>query len=130
MGGLGITGVGVDLVSIPRIEVMVDRWGRRFLERVFTGAEIEYCRSRYAPAGSLAARFAAKEAFIKAVSPAGPGGIRYRDVEVVMSDDGVPGLRLHGRAKAALGRSEALISISHEGELAVAVVITCPEVKT
>jgi holo-[acyl-carrier protein] synthase len=123
-------GVGIDLVSITRIERMVRRWGRRFLERVFTGEEIEYCESRYAPAGSLAARFAAKEAFIKAVSGVGPGGIRYRDVEVVMNDDGVPVLRPHGKAKTALGGSHVRVSLSHEGDLAVAIVITCPEVKS
>jgi holo-[acyl-carrier protein] synthase len=129
MGGPGDLGVGIDLVSIGRIERMVGRWGRRFLERVFTRDEIEYCDSRYAPAGSLAARFAAKEAFIKAVSGARPGGIRYRDVEVVVNDSGVPGLRPRGTAKAALDGSYARLSLSHEGDLAIAIVITCPEVQ-
>ena len=130
MGGPGSLGVGIDLVSITRIERMVGRWGRRFLDRVFTRHEIEYCEGRYAPAGSLAARFAAKEAFIKAVSGLRPGGIRYRDVEVVVNDHGVPRLRSHGTAKTALGRSHARVSLSHEGDLAVAIVITCPEVKS
>jgi holo-[acyl-carrier protein] synthase len=107
---------------------MIGRWGRRFLERVFTRDEIEYCEGRYAPAGSLAARFAAKEAFIKAVSGAVPGGIRYRDVEVVVDDRGAPRLRPHGPAKNALCGSGARVSLSHEGDLAVAIVITCPEV--
>ncbi len=128
MGGTGSPGVGIDLVSIARIERMVGEWGRRFLERVFTSEEIEYCQSRYAPAGSLAARFAAKEAFIKAVSAVGPVGIRYRDVEVVVNDHGAPRLRPHGAAKTALGGSHARVSLSHEGDLAVAIVITCPEV--
>lgn len=130
MGDPGRLGVGIDLVSIKRIELMVGRWGRRFLERVFTRAEIEYCESRYAPAGSLAARFAAKEAFIKAVSGTRPGGIRYRDVEVVVNGHGVPRLRPRGTAKTALGESHTSVSLSHEGDLAVAVVITCPEVKS
>ena len=126
----GKLGVGIDLVSIPRIERMVERWGRRFLDRVFTGAEIDYCETRYAPAGSLAARFAAKEAFIKAVSGAGSRGIRYRDVEVVVDERGVPGLKPRGTAKAAVGESHTRLSLSHEGDLAVAIVITISEVKS
>ena len=63
----GSPGVGIDLVSITRIEQMVGRWGRRFLERVFTGEEIEYCESRYAPAGSLGARVWGKATLIKSV---------------------------------------------------------------
>jgi holo-[acyl-carrier protein] synthase len=120
--------VGVDLVSVTRMEGIMARWGRKFLHRVFTADEIEYCGKRYVPARSFAARFAAKEAFVKAVSRKEPGGIRYRDVEVVMDEDGVPALRPHGTAKAALGEGYAEVSLSHEENLAVAVVITCSEV--
>jgi holo-[acyl-carrier protein] synthase len=116
-------GVGIDLVSIARIDRMVSRWGRRFLERVFTGDEIRYCETRYSSAGSLAARFAAKEAFIKAVSPSRTSGIRYRDIEIVVDDRGAPGLRPRGRAAAALAGSQASVSLSHEGDLAAATVI-------
>jgi len=130
MGDRGTLGVGIDLVSIKRIEHVVERWGRRFLERIFTDAEIDYCESRYAPAGSLAARFAAKEAFIKAVSGTGQVGIRYRDIEVVVNKRGVPGLKARGTAKAAVGESDTRVSLSHEGDLAVAIVITSPEVKS
>jgi holo-[acyl-carrier protein] synthase len=130
MGDSAKLGVGVDLVSITRIERVVDVWGRRFLERVFTSAEIDYCESRSAPAESLAARFAAKEAFIKAVSETGLTGIRYRDVEVVVDDRGVPRLRPHGTAKTAVGQSRTSVSLSHEGDLAVAIVVTSPEVKS
>jgi holo-[acyl-carrier protein] synthase len=130
MGDLGRPGVGIDLVSIKRIEGIVDRWGPRFLKRVFTRGEIEYCETRYAPAESLAARFAAKEAFIKAVSGTGPGGIRHRDVEIEVDGRGRPRLRPHGAAKTALGESGTSVSLSHEGDLAVAIVITCPEVKS
>jgi holo-[acyl-carrier protein] synthase len=130
MGGPRDTGVGIDLVSVTRIEQMLGRWGKRFLERVFTEDEIEYCEKRYAPAGSLAARFAAKEAFIKAVSAPRPVGIRYRDVEVVVDDHGAPRLRAHGAAKHALRGLRATVSLSHEGDLAVAIVITRPEVQS
>ena len=130
MGGSAKLGVGIDLVSITRIERMIEVWGRRFLERVFTSAEIDYCESRSAPAGSLAARFAAKEAFIKAVSETGARGIRYRDVEVVVDDRGVPALRPRGTAKTAVGGSHTSVSLSHEGDLAAAIVVTSPEVKS
>jgi holo-[acyl-carrier protein] synthase len=122
-------GVGVDLVSVTRIEVMLKRWGRKFLNRVYTDREIDYCVGRYHPARSLAARFAAKEAFFKAVSRSGTAGIRYRDIETVVRDDGVPELKPHGRAKTALGRRSATLSMSHEQDLAAAVVVTSPEVK-
>ena len=128
MGGPGRYSVGIDLVSVTRVERLMERWGDKFLERVFTAGEIEYCMRRYAPARSFAARFAAKEAFVKAVSAGKPGGIRYRDVEVVIGDHGVPALRPRGTAETALGKGHAQVSLSHEGDLAVAVVITCSEV--
>lgn len=128
MAGPNSYNVGIDLVSVARLEGVVARWGLKFLERVFTKAEIEYCKSRHVPARSFAARFAAKEAFVKAVSGKKPGGIRYRDVEVVVNDNGVPALRPHGTAKLALGKGHAEVSLSHEENLAVAIVITCSEV--
>jgi holo-[acyl-carrier protein] synthase len=122
-------GVGIDLVSVARIERMVDRWGMKFLSRVFTDGEIAYCAGRTRPGLSLAARFAAKEAFFKAVSRRNQGGIGYRSIEVVVSGDGRPALSAHGRAKEALGTLGAVLSISHDREIAVAVVVVSPEVK-
>jgi holo-[acyl-carrier protein] synthase len=122
--------IGIDLVSIPRMEGIVARWGGRFLERVFTAGEIEYCRRLGRPAGSLAARFAAKEAFVKAISRRAPVGLRYRDVEVVIGEGGVPSLAVHGSAMEALGRGRAEVSLSHEEDFAVAVVMICPEVES
>lgn len=120
--------VGIDLVSVARIESILDRWGERFLKRVFTGAEADYCAARHDPARSLAARFAAKEAFIKAVSKGGSRGIRYRDIEVVVGSDGTPTLRPRRAAETALGGLRASLSLSHEQDLAIAIVITSPEV--
>jgi holo-[acyl-carrier protein] synthase len=120
--------VGIDLVSVPRMEGLMARWGGRFLERVFTPGEIEYCKARHAPARSFAARFAAKEAFVKAVSHTSRGGIRYKDVEVVVGAGGIPTLVSHGKARSALGRGYAEISLSHEDDLAIAIVIACAEV--
>ncbi len=127
--------VGIDLVSVSRVESILSRWGDRFLERVFTRAEVDYCRSRHCPARSLAARFAAKEAFFKAVSGLnfarsegkGTAGIRFRDVEVVIEPNGAPRLEPTGAALEALGGARASVCISDEQYLAVAIVITSPE---
>ncbi len=116
--------VGIDLVSIARVEAAVERWGERFLERVFTGREIAYSRRMHRPARSLAARFAAKEAFFKAVSAAGARGVPLKDIEVVVTAGGAPALVAHGRAAAALGERKAALSISHDGDHAIAVVVT------
>ena len=110
------------------------------MNRIFTRAEGDYCKSRHSPARSLAARFAAKEAFFKAVSglnaSRGDGGsegrstvgIRFKDVEVVIEPEGAPRLKSSGAAKEALGRSRASVSLSHEEDMAIAIVITSPEI--
>lgn len=142
MPGSDMIGVGIDLVSVARIENMLQRWGDKFLNRVFTRSEIDYCVSKHGPARSLAARFAAKEAFVKAVSTyrraltesgAGltesrTGGIRYRDIEVVVDPGGVPAIRAHRAARTALGGLRTALSLSHEHDHAIAIVITTPEV--
>jgi len=121
--------VGIDLVSVARIERMVDRWGTKFLKRVFTDGEIAYSTGKARPALSLAARFAAKEAFFKAISNRNVGGIGFKHIEVVISANGNPTLVAHGPARQALAAESAALSISHDRELAVAIVVTSPEVK-
>ena len=123
-------GVGIDIVSVARIERMISRWGDRFLSRVYTGREIKSCTRRPNPTPSLAARFAAKEAFIKALAGWHRGGIGYRSVEVVTDGDGVPQIRAHGEAARAMDGLKAAVSISHEHDYAVAVVVTTAEVKS
>ncbi len=112
--------VGVDIEEVDRIRAVARRWGDRFLKRHFTDQEIAYCRSKARPAESLAARFAAKEAFAKAY----PGGatLGWHDVEIV-KDGRRPVLRLRG---AAAGY-EARLSLSHTHEHAVAVVVLRPK---
>jgi holo-[acyl-carrier protein] synthase len=122
-------GVGIDLVSVTRIEQIVEKWGAKFLRRVFTDGEIAYSTSRARPALSFAARFAAKEAFFKAVSRRKVGGIGFKHIEVVIGEDGIPSLVAHGPARRALAADSAALSISHDRELAVAVVVTSPEVE-
>lgn len=116
---------GIDLVSVARIEGMLARWGERFLRRVYTDGEIAYCMSKACPARSLAARFAAKEAFFKAVSARRDGAVAHRHIEVVVDAGGRPSIRAHGNAKRALGDRASSLSISHEENLAVAVVVAC-----
>ena len=122
-GPPGVT-AGVDIASVSRIEGMVRRWGERFLKRVYTKGEIAYCLARAYPARSLAARFAAKEAFFKAVSSWHRGGLGHKSIEVVTGAGGVPAIRPHGRARTALGDRLACLSLSHEQDLAVALVVT------
>jgi holo-[acyl-carrier protein] synthase len=130
MSGSSGLSVGVDLVSVARIETMFKRWGNKFLERIFTPGEIEYCLGKSSPAPSLAARFAAKEAFFKAVSRRNRSPIGFKSVEVVMTDGGAPTLKAHGAAGVALGGLGASVSLSHDGDLAIAIVITSPEGRT
>jgi holo-[acyl-carrier protein] synthase len=119
--------VGVDLVTIARLERVLKRHRDRFLERVFTPAEIVYCRGRTA---ELAARFAAKEAVSKALGVGmrmiARDGITWRDVEIIGDPRGKPLVRLYGRAAeraGELGLTEWAISLSHTHEHAVAFVV-------
>lgn len=118
-----IESIGVDLVEIERIERAAKRHGRRFLERVFTEREIGYCfedGERYA---SLAARFAAKEALFKALGLGWGGGLRWRDVEIVNDDLRKPDVVLHGKAQELVGAARVLVSLSHTGDQAIAMVV-------
>ena len=106
--------IGVDIEEVPRIRQAVHRWGDRFLAKHFTSDEIAYCRSKARPAESLAARFAAKEAFAKAFRGTPRPG--WHDVEIVM-EGGRPMFRLRGPAV----QWEAHLSLSHTHDHAVAV---------
>ena len=113
---------GVDIIEIPRIQQVLDRYGQRFLDRIFTPAEIAYCRCR---APNLAGRFAAKEATMKALGT-GARGVGWKDIEVVSEESGAPGVKLHGRAEQRAKRlqvSEISLSMSHSREYAVAFVV-------
>jgi len=117
--------VGVDIIEIERIKQVLQRHGERFLRRVYTEAEIAYCRGRVP---QLAARFAAKEAASKALGTGivGLGGIFWREVEVLPDARGKPLVHLHGRAQdraQSLGLNEFAISLSHSQEYAVAFVV-------
>lgn len=121
-----IQGLGVDLVDISRLERALERWGQRFLQRVFTSGEIERCLHRARPGSCLAVRFAAKEAFGKALGLGMQQGLRWRDIEIAADNLGKPGLKLHNQAQrllARIGAEKTWVSLADEGGFAIAVVI-------
>ena len=114
---------GVDIIEISRIARTLERYGDRFLSRVYTPGELEYCRGR---PSKLASRFAAKEATMKALGT-GVRGVGWKDIEVTRAPSGAPGILLHGRAKARaerLGVLEISISMSDSQDNALAFVVT------
>ena len=121
-----IVGTGIDLVEIGRIQHSMDRYGSRFLDRVYTAAEQAYCLRKRKAAESFAARFAAKEAGAKALGPGISFGVNWLEIEVVRAPGGRPTLRFHGRAAqiaAAMGVARSALSITHTANLAMASVV-------
>ncbi|MEW6584371.1 MAG: holo-ACP synthase [Nitrospirota bacterium] len=119
-----IYGIGIDIVRIARVEQAMAKWGERFLARVYTEGEIAYCNERKNPYRSLAARFAAKEAFIKAIGGAAP--LSLTDIEVANSEKGKPFIRLEGKLAESVkkkGITRMHLSLSHEQDYAVACVV-------
>jgi holo-[acyl-carrier protein] synthase len=121
-----IIGSGIDLVEIHRIQQSLERYGARFVDRIYTEAEQAYCRRKRKSAESFAARFAAKEAGAKALGTGISNGVSWLEIEVVREPSGKPTLRFHGRAlqiAAYLGVARASLSITHGADLAVASVV-------
>ena len=113
---------GVDIIEIPRIRRVAERYGNRFYRRIYTDGETAYCRGR---APQLASRFAAKEAVMKALGT-GIRGVRWKDIEVVRQRGRAPTIQLHGTALARaerLGIEHLAVSLSHSEEYAVASVV-------
>src|SRR5712691_7961551 len=120
-----IIGLGLDATEIDRIAATVERYGERFLRRIFTDGEIAYCSRRRVPAIHFAGRFAAKEAGMKALGTGHSQQVLWRDVEVVRHG-GPPQLEFHGGAArrfAALGAQGSLLTITHSETLALAQVL-------
>jgi holo-[acyl-carrier protein] synthase len=121
-----ILGSGIDLVEIARIQRSVERYGARFLNRVFTPAEQEYCLRKRAAAESFAARFAAKEAAAKALGTGISRGVHWLEIEVVREPGGKPGVAFHGsaaRIASGLGVERTALSLTHTAALAMASVL-------
>lgn len=114
---------GIDIIEIQRIKQAISRWNNAFLERIYTKSELEICRGFYP---SLAARFAAKEAVMKALG-SGTLGINWRDIEILSNENNAPFVELHGSARQKaeeLGLIEFSISISHCEKYAIALSIS------
>jgi len=121
-----IIGCGIDSVEVARIRRLAERFGRRFLERVFTEAEMAYADAKANRWERYAARFAAKEAGMKAIGTGWRRGIRWQDFEVLNAASGKPEMRLHGQAlriARSLGVRRINLSLTHTRALALAVVI-------
>jgi len=121
-----IVGTGVDICEVSRIAASISRFGERFLRRCFTPAEIAYCNAKPHPAERLAARFAAKEAAMKAIGTGLSHGVTWQDFEVVHTPGGRPELRLAGNAAhfaARMGAHRTHLSLSHDKGQAIAFVI-------
>jgi len=121
-----IVGTGVDIAEVKRIQAAVSRFGERFLKRVFTPAELRYCMAKPNAAERLAARFAAKEAGMKAIGTGLRLGVTWQDVEVLRMPGQRPMLEFHGKAAefaARLGCKRTHLSLSHTKEQAIAYVI-------
>jgi holo-[acyl-carrier protein] synthase len=122
---MDIIGTGLDATEIARVAEAIERYGERFVQRVFTEGEIAYCRARRDFASSFAARFAAKEAAMKALGTGHSRGVFWTGIEVVRRG-GPPQLRFHGGAATrfqALGATGSLLTLTHSRELAIAHVL-------
>lgn len=120
-----IIGLGLDATEIPRIAALIERYGERFIRRLFTDGEVAYCNRRRTPAIHFAARFAAKEAGMKALGTGHSQEVLWRDLEVVRRG-GPPQLQFHGGAArrfAAMGARSSLLTLTHTEALALAQVL-------
>src|SRR5580704_17181954 len=120
-----IIGLGLDATDIERVAATIERYGERFMHRIFTDGEVAYCMRRRVPSINFAGRFAAKEATMKALGTGRSHGVLWRDIEVVRRY-GPPQLQLHGGAArrfALMGARSTLLTITHSDELALAQVL-------
>jgi holo-[acyl-carrier protein] synthase len=122
---MNIIGIGMDATDLPRVADLLERYGERFLRRVFTDGEISYCTKRRDPVPHLAGRFAVKEAAMKALGTGQSRGVGWKDIEVVRVG-GPPRLKLHGgaaRRAESMGVKQSLVTITHSEALALAQVL-------
>jgi len=121
-----VFGIGIDIVNIERISRLMTRWGKTFLKRVYTEREISWCHQKSHPSECFATRFAAKEAFLKAIGSGLRNGIQWTDIEVENDPMGKPLLSIHRKAKEVLqthGIERTFLTLSHDRPYAVAYVL-------
>lgn len=119
-----VLGIGIDLIEIDRIASSVEKFGDKFLNKIFTEGELEYCLSKKNKNQHLAARFAAKEAISKALATGWNADFRWKDVEIYNLKSGLPKVRLYGKLKSFVGEDKELkISMSHSENYVTCVAI-------
>jgi holo-[acyl-carrier protein] synthase len=121
-----ILGIGIDIVDVRRMEGIIFRWQERFLKRIFTDLEIRYCNNKKNPAQRFATRYAAKEAYFKALYPKGTEGISFLDIEIVDEKGKRPTVNLYGQVKThaeTTSVKNTFLMISHDGNYGIANVV-------
>lgn len=119
---MGIHSIGVDIIEIDRIDRCIQRYSNKFLNRIFTRNEIDYCQ-KFADARSFAGRFAAKEALFKATGRGMRDGMKWTDIEIVNTKEGKPEVKLRGVTARYLSHFSIFLSISHSQTTAIAMVV-------
>lgn len=118
-----IFGIGIDIEEISRFEQLTEEWGLRFENKLYTEREIRYCNGKIKPPQHFAARFAAKEAFSKAIGTGWTGAFRWTDVEVRNDEAGKPSFLLHNSLDRKFGGMNIHLSLSHSGAYVAAMVV-------
>lgn len=119
-----VLGLGIDIIEIERIKKSIEKYGERFLNKVFTSEEIRYCNSKFNKYQHYAARFAAKEAVYKALASGWKEGLRWKDIEIQNDVSGMPSINSTGKLQAFLSDNTQLrISISHSENYVTSVAI-------
>jgi len=118
-----IQSVGVDIVDIARFDKVVNRWRKRFVERILTPKEIEYCNKKSNSISSMAVRFAAKEALIKCLSDSDQPGFSWQEMEIRNEKNGRPKVYLTGKLAECLKNNNIFISMSHSITSAIAIIV-------
>ena len=119
-------GCGIDLVEVPRVRRAIERHGERFVRRVFTKEEATYCRAKAHPWSHWAARFAAKEALFKSLTPGSLNVLVWHEIGVSRHASGAPSIELYGRTREQLDGWRFALALSHERDLAIAQVLSFP----
>ena len=120
---MSIIAIGVDLCDVQRLNKIISEHGERFLKKVYTTGEIIYCAKKSNGSTAYAARFAAKEALLKAIGTGLRDGINWKDIEVVNDELGKPEFKLYGKTSSVIGNRRVMVSLSHTHEYAVAFVV-------
>lgn len=121
-----IYGIGIDLVENDRMEKIIRKWDRKFLNRIFSAGEVEYCSKHVQSSIHYGARFAAKESFLKALGMGLGEGVRMNEIEVINDKNGKPFLALSGEAKVQIAKREITrlhLSLTHTRQYASAIVL-------